>query len=197
MWPWEHVAVGYLALSVGTHLLRRRPPMDREAIAAAVGAVLPDLIDKPLAWGLGLFPSGYGAAHSVFFALPAAAATVALARARGRTSVGVAMAVGYLSHLPADLFARTIADGRVPVERVLWPVRTDTSTYPEGFLGTFWSFLQAYVGGLLAGELDVALFVPLVAVGICLVVWLRDGAPGLRPVLAIAARRTAGVTDDG
>lgn len=196
MWPWEHVAVGYLTLSVGTHLLRRRPPTDREAIAAAVAAVLPDLIDKPLAWGLGLYPSGYGAAHSVFFALPAAAATVALARTRGRAAIGAAAAVGYLSHLPADMFAATMTDGRVPLERVLWPIRTASSTYPEGFFGTFESFLRAYLGGLLAGELDAALFVPLAAVGICFVIWLRDGAPGLRPVLAIAARRTAGASDD-
>lgn len=189
MWPWEHVAVGYLALSVGTHLLRRRPPTDREAIAAAVGSVLPDLIDKPLAWGFGAFPSGYGAAHSVLFALPAAAAVVAFARARGRTGLGPAAAVGYLSHLPADLFPTAVADGRVPVERVLWPVRTASSTYPEGFLGTFRSYLRAYVGGLLAGDVDAAILLPLAAVGLCLVVWVRDGVPGLRPVLALASGR--------
>jgi hypothetical protein len=70
MWPWEHVVVGYLAYSAVSHAVAGRAPSGRAAIAVAFAALLPDLVDKPLAWGLGVLPSGRSFAHSLVVAVP-------------------------------------------------------------------------------------------------------------------------------
>jgi len=56
MWPWEHLAFAYVLVSGYYRLAWRSRPTDAAAIVIAVGAVLPDLIDKPLAWGSACFP---------------------------------------------------------------------------------------------------------------------------------------------
>jgi hypothetical protein len=57
MWPWEHLAVGYLLYSVSCVLWGRYPT--RIGVAAlAFGTQFPDLVDKPLGWWLGVLPSG-------------------------------------------------------------------------------------------------------------------------------------------
>ncbi|MFC6724741.1 metal-dependent hydrolase, partial [Halobium palmae] len=76
MWPWEHVAVGYIAYSLLSRTPVARRPGRRESVAVVLGALGPDLIDKPLSWGLGLFADGYSMGHSVFFAVPLALAAV-------------------------------------------------------------------------------------------------------------------------
>ncbi len=48
----------------------------------AFGAVLPDLVDKPLAWQFDLFETGYAVAHSAFVVVPALFVVYVLARRR-------------------------------------------------------------------------------------------------------------------
>ena len=48
MWPWEHLAIGYLAYSLLGRLAWRRPPTVGTAITVAFGTQFPDLVDKPL-----------------------------------------------------------------------------------------------------------------------------------------------------
>lgn len=57
MWPWEHAAVGYLLCSAAL-AARRTVLNDIPVIALGVATLLPDLIDKPLALWLGVFPEG-------------------------------------------------------------------------------------------------------------------------------------------
>ncbi|MFC6964015.1 hypothetical protein ACFQL7_23110 [Halocatena marina] len=54
MWPWSHAAVGYLCYSIGTRLVGRRPTTG-PTVAVLFGALLPDLVDKPLSWVFGQF----------------------------------------------------------------------------------------------------------------------------------------------
>ncbi|GAB7011600.1 metal-dependent hydrolase [Halorubrum trueperi] len=179
MWPWEHAAVGYLTYSVAVHLLRRRSPTGPEAIAVVSASVLPDAIDKPLAWEFGVFPSGYGLAHSVFFAGPLAAVVVGVAAAAGRSRVGVAFATGYLLHLAGDVMSHLLRDGTLPVSRVLWPVATTESAYPDGFVGTLREYAGDALSDVLSGPPSPYVLVVVGTVAGCVLLWVYDGMPGV------------------
>ena len=122
MWPWEHAAVGYLLYSLWTRVSEHEPPGDLPAVAVLFGTQLPDLIDKPLSWGLGVFQSGYAAGHSALLAAPIGIAIVTLAARVDRRAVGVALVVGYWSHIAGDIL-NPLRYGDAPsVGGVLWPV---------------------------------------------------------------------------
>ncbi|MFC4357812.1 metal-dependent hydrolase [Halobium salinum] len=122
MWPWEHVAVGYIAYSLLSRTVVARRPGVPELFAVLLGSLGPDLIDKPLAWGLGVLPGGYSLGHSVFFAVPLALAAVGVAALAGRGSTGVAFGLSYLLHLPADVYYFVVF-GDPPAYGILfWPL---------------------------------------------------------------------------
>ena len=196
MWPWEHVVVGYLAYSLFARTYYRQSPDALETIAVVFASLLPDLIDKPLAWEYGVFESGYALGHSVFFAVPLSLAVGLLARRVGRDRAGVAFGLGYLLHLPADVIPIYVRRGEWPIERVLWPVR---SAPPDrgsaGFREQFLAMVGEYQRDLLAGELSSVEWVGLGLVAFTTLLWLADGAPVVRELLAggsSAIRRAAG-----
>ena len=49
MWPWEHLAFGYVLYSLGVRTLRGRTPRGPPVLVLAVATQVPDLLDKPLA----------------------------------------------------------------------------------------------------------------------------------------------------
>ncbi len=75
-------------------------------VSAAAGALVPDAIDKPLAWVLGVTPSGRYAAHSL---AGASILTLATLRLGGRRR-GASFGASYLCHLVFDVWG----DGHVP-----------------------------------------------------------------------------------
>lgn len=196
MWPWEHVAVAYLVYSLGARATGRSPPSAATAGVVAAFALVPDLVDKPLSWGLELFPSGYAVAHSAFVAFPAGAVAVVVARRFGRQELGVAAALGLWSHLAADVLAPVRSGGSPDVGRVLWPVVEGEPYAREYGLGRGLVYLRDLATDLQAtapGEAAVLyLLVPSLAVG----VWLADGAPGAGWLgsLATALARRSPVT---
>lgn len=110
MFPWEHAAVGYILVSLWARVTGRR--LDGwAALAVLVGTQFPDLVDKPLAWSFGVLPSGISMAHSILVSVPVSIVVVAVARRYGAATVGVAFALGYLSHIPADLLFNGFSSG--------------------------------------------------------------------------------------
>jgi hypothetical protein len=178
MWPWEHAAVGYVLLSLGLRASGREPPVAGEAAAVAVATLLPDLVDKPLSWELGWFPSGYAVAHSAFVAVPAGLAALALAWRRDRRRLGVAVAVGYWSHLLADVLDPLRRGERPLPARVLWPV-VESAPYDVDYgLGRGLVYLQEFAGSLSGADpLDVVVL-SLALPAATVLLWLVDGAPG-------------------
>lgn len=180
MWPWEHLAVGYLLYSLYARLRRGGSPGGGEVVALGVGTQFPDLVDKPIAWLTGLLPSGSSLAHSVFVAVPASVVAIGVARRYDRSKLGVAFAVGYLSHLPGDAVYPVFLGGSVGVGRLLWPVvptngHRSTAVVPlvEHFFDRFVRRVTSPAGiGYVAVELGL--------LGSALLAWLRDGTPGLR-----------------
>lgn len=181
MWPWEHAIVGYLVYSAFCHLYYRDSPGGLEAFTVVFASVLPDLIDKTLSWELGVFETGYALGHSVFFAVPLAIVGGAAARSWGRTRTGVALGLGYLFHLPADVVDGYVRGGILEFGILFWPVRTVGSQEGGvGLVSEFLHFFGEYRSELLAGELSAYIWVQ-VGMGVAaLLLWLADGAPVLR-----------------
>lgn len=192
MWPWGHAAVGYLLYSGSLRILERGPPTDRAVLAVLLATQLPDVVDKSLSWGLGVFPTGYAVGHSAFVAVPVGVGLLALGVRTGRERVATAGVVGYWSHLVADVLD-PLRRGESPLlNRVLWPVVTDTPYAEQLGLRRGVAYLEAFVRS--AGSMDplaflvIYLVLPIATVG----VWVFDGAPGLpllsRPVRAVWVR---------
>ena len=178
MWPWEHLAFGYLCYSAYTRLRFGRSPDGNATFALVFGTQFPDLIDKPLAWSVNLLPSGQSLAHSLLFALPVVALVLLTTRRFGMPRYGDAFAVGYLSHLPADaLYPLAFGDGP-RFAPLLWPVVSGASSETAGFLPYASELFGTFVGYL--GTPQGYLYV-LVEVGFllsALALWVHDGTPG-------------------
>ena len=186
MWPWEHAAAGYVVFSLAVHAAYSRSPTEGQALLLVAATQVPDLVDKPLAWGLGLFPSGYAIAHSAFVAIPVALLVAALVARRGRSLDGAAVIVGYWSHLVADVVDPLRSGGSVVVDRVLWPV-ANHEPYArdlgvERGLHYFVEFVTGFPPTGASGLALVFVGFPLLAFGL----WLVDGAPGFGLVRRVA-----------
>lgn len=190
MWPWEHAFVGYLAYSLFSRTYFREPPGEREALLVAFGSVLPDLIDKPLAWEFDVFSSGYALGHSILFAVPLAVAAGLLARARGDARAGLAFGVGYLMHPVGDVVPTYVKGGFWTVDHLLWPVVVVTDPAPPaGLREGVRRYLSAYLDQLFALEPTPYLLLELAIAGAAIGLWLLDGLPGPRGIYA-GVRRT-------
>lgn len=179
MWPWEHLAFGYLLYSAYTHLRHGRAPESLPVVALGIATQFPDVVDKPLAWTLDFLPTARSLGHSVFVAVLLVAVVGVIARWRGDTAVGPAVAIGYGSHLVGDVLYGVLRGGDVEVGFLLWPlvrqpVRETPGLYERTLelLLEFGTYLGSPVGrSYLAVELTVLLAV--------FVLWVADGRPGL------------------
>lgn len=193
MWPWEHLTFGYVLVSLWARVRGRQPPGDVTVVAATFGTQLPDLIDKPGAWLFGILPSGISLGHSVLFAVPVAVAGVVLGRRLGHGQVGWGFAIGLLSHLAGDVIWPLALGGDAP--SLLWPL-VPVSADNGPFLGRtlelwtrFYELLGTPLGAVYLGvELGFVLFT--------LVLWHRDGYPGLGAVRRLRQVGRSEETDD-
>ena len=183
MWPWEHVVVAYVLYSLYSRVWRLRPPGDRAALVVPPAALLPDLIDKPLAWQLSVLPAGRSLAHSLLFALPAVAVVALVARHVGEEEAGLAFGVAYLSHLPADSFYAAVTAGdRVDLGYAVWPIGTVDPTPTAGLVDRFLEVVVDFAATVTGpgGWRVLALQAALLSVALGL--WVLDGRPGLAPI---------------
>lgn len=192
MMPLEHAIIGYIAFSIFVHVVYREPPTSMEAIIVILASILPDLIDKPLAWEFGFFTSGRAIAHSIFFAIPLVIAVFLIAKRREKTRLGLAFGIGYLLHLPADVIPTYLMEGEVRIDRIMWPLREESDGYDAGFreefVGNIGSYLTWLSEQIASGNPDPAVFVlgALITFGILL--WAYDGMPVARDIYVIGRR---------
>lgn len=175
MWPWGHLAVGYLLYSVAVHLRYRRSPDGYAAIALAFGTQFPDLVDKPLAWSLELIPNGRSLTHSLFTAVLVVAVLELLLRRRDAGAVATAFGVGYFSHLLGDALYPALAGEYYMLGFLAWPVVPAIAYSTEPSFAAHLRELS--LDSFVAFEFGLGLFV--------FVIWLADGAPGLGVVAAV------------
>lgn len=182
MWPWEHAAVAYLTYSILRRAVGGRST-GWEALAVVFGSQFPDLVDKPMGWVVGVFPSGQSVAHSLLVAVPLSVTLVAVGTGRRRGTdqasgfVVAAFVVGYLSHIPGDVLYPKLLGRGLNTDFLLWPITpasaaqpADTIGYVRELFGSFVTYLGTPAGTIyLAGEALLLLAAVLV--------WRADGHP--------------------
>ena len=178
MWPWGHLALGYLAYSLGVRHFSERAPTDGAAVAVVLGTQFPDLVDKPLAWTFGVLPSGRSLAHSLFAAaLILGLLKVGLRRTEDAELVN-AFGVGYVSHIAGDAVYPLLSGEYSYLGFLVWPLVSgiDYDTEP-GFFAHFRSLT-------LTPETIVGLGLSTLVFGL----WLYDGTPGVTTLRAVSKR---------
>lgn len=169
MQPIVHPVIGYVCYAGYTRARHGRPPREVPTIVAVWAAILPDLIDQPL-WIVGVTPVGRTFAHSLLGAVLIVSVVGVLARRRRRQELGVAFAIGYVSHVAADVPWHVLAGDYHELGFLLWPL-TEMPAYTGvkvvGTVGgvevtTLWLEAVLFVGGAF--------------------LWWRDDRPGLAVV---------------
>jgi membrane-bound metal-dependent hydrolase YbcI (DUF457 family) len=120
---WVHAAVAYLLYRLILLVAGAGRLTGGAVLALISGALLPDIVDKPLSFTISSLPSR-SLSHSIFTTVLVVVIAVYLARRLNRLEVGAAYTVGYLSHLGADLVDYLF----IPQETLLflfWPLVTD------------------------------------------------------------------------
>ena len=192
MFPWDHLAIGYVAVSL-LFRLRGQVLDTSSALLVALGTQFPDLVDKPLAWSFDVLPSGTSLAHSVFFAVPFSVLLYAITRSRNRERQGLAFVVGYLLHLPADVLYTPLTTGQpVSFGPVLWPlvVKVGGESKWSLFDNTIYYITKYY------GQLDSSRVLWFLVLEICLLLgalalWTADGKPGFGSIATVFRRLRA------
>ena len=176
MWPWTHLAFGYLAASLLWRLRARR--LDGPAaVAATVGSQFPDLVDKPLAWAVSVLPAGRSLTHSVFTAVVVSAVVYCVAARLDRREPALAFIVGYASHLAGDALPKLPAGDFDSLTFLLWPL-LPLPEYEgaEPVVANLAEVVAAPAAYLLASPVRLAFLVAVLAV------WSADGFPGVAGV---------------
>lgn len=169
MQPPVHLAVGYLCYAAYSRRRDERSPGQLPTLGALAGAAIPDLLDKPLA-AAGAVPVGRTIGHSLLFVLPLAAGVWLVARGRGRPEIGVAFAVGILSHVATDVPWHVLAGAYGELGFLLWPITPMPAYTGVKSLAT--------VGGYEVTTLWLE--APVLLAGVAL--WWDDGRPGSGPL---------------
>ena len=171
MWPWGHLAAGYLVYRLG-----RRPLDGLAVIALAVGTQLPDLIDKPLAWTIPLLPNGRSLSHSLLVVPPILLVVAYLASGYRRRLV-VAVLVGHLTHLATDALYPLLEGNLYFLGFLGWPLvpPIEYEGATKGILSHFLTFQLTPRSGF-----ELLLF------ALAVLAWLLDGRPGYRQLVAAA-----------
>ena len=172
MWPLGHVAIAYLCYTLATRARFDAPPAHIPALFLVVGSQFPDLVDKPLAWYLGVIPTGRTLAHSLFVLVPLSITLYLIAVRYDRGEYGVAFAIGALSHIVVDALP-ALWDTREAATHLLWPV-VPVEEYEEG---------PPSIAALLEDSLsDPYFLLEFALAAVAFVYWRRHGYPGLEPV---------------
>lgn len=174
MWPWEHLAAGYIVYSLGKRLFDSPAPDRTEIVVLAFATQLPDLVDKPLGWGTELLPSGISFAHSYLVALPTVTAVYLASRGFDRPQIGLAFATGYLLHTPGDILTRYVLNGELIVEALVWPLAAAPQSGTRPLVGWTVELWFSYLDTLRTPAGQAYLLIEIALLGGAVLVWLAD-----------------------
>lgn len=188
MWPWEHAVFAYVCYSLVCRVIYRDIPGEYETGIVVVASILPDLIDKPLAWQFEVFQSGYAVAHSVFVASFLAVTGGLVAREYGQPQLGIAFGIGYLLHLVGDVVPLYISSGEWTIRHLLWPVADTDGRLHDTFFAGVRHNLEPYIQSLLALEFTPSLAGRFILGTVALILWYADHRPGLALIRTVPRR---------
>jgi hypothetical protein len=178
MWPWEHLAFAYLLYSPVGRLVSGAAPQSRTVLALFLAALLPDLIDKPLAWVFGVLPAGRSLGHSLLFAVPLIVVVAAVFRFTRTPTVGLSFGVGYLSHLAGDVIYPLVTAGEFEAGFLLWPI-VAVEAGPVDAIPHFLDLVDAFLAFLATPRGALYFLFEVTLVTVAFVVWVLDDTPGL------------------
>ena len=179
MWPWGHLAFGYLLYSAVVRVRSWDSPDGQTVLLVLLGTQFPDIVDKPLAWTFHVLPSGRSLAHSLFAVAAVSALVGVYYQRRGRPQLGIAFAVGYLSHLIGDGIGHLLSGEYAYLSYLGWPLLPPP---PFGEEGGFLTHFQNIA-------ITPGFMTQLVLVAVLYVVWIEDGAPGRAETRAFLRNR--------
>lgn len=170
MWPWGHLATGYLLYSGYCSIRSQSQLTGVTVFVLALGTQFPDIVDKPLAWTFGILPTGRSLTHSLLFAALILGCFYYYCRKTNNSTIWMAFTIGYLSHLVADAALPIFQGDSAYANFLLWPF---LSTPPYE---TAPSFTAHFTNMEFTGFFAFQILLVIVAIG----VWIHDGLPGLR-----------------
>ena len=183
MWPWGHLAFGYLLYSIGHRLSTDRPPDQIAVISLITATQVPDLVDKPLAYWFGVLPGGRTLAHSMLFVVPAAVVMIWASDRYFERRYGIAGAVGLLSHPLADAIPLVLNGSWSRLTFLLWPITPAPDYRASGFgfhlLQLLETVRQKSLREIMLNQPEFFGLEIWLVIGVTLL-WLYDGAPPLR-----------------
>lgn len=178
MWPWGHLGIAYLLYSFYSHKRLRRTPRLEPVLAVVIGSQFADLIDKPLAWWLNIFPTGRDFGHSLLFVIIVVLVIYITASVYNRVEAATAFIIAYLSHLFVDLPRRAFLGHPFGTEFLFWPILShDTFQYSDRLFeppAVIELVVTPFTDPFLFFILNIILF--LFSLG----VWYIDGCPGIQ-----------------
>jgi len=178
MWPWGHLAVGYLLYTPLARLRFGEAPSGRATLLLAFGTQFPDLIDKPLAWGVDVLPAGRTLAHSLLTAAVLTTLVYAYSKRRDRPDVGLAFTVGYASHPFADALFPLLNGQYQYAAYLFWPLFGLPSWV--GIRTVLVEPLEVLLGAEpIDVDITIHMLTELVLVVLAVRTWRRDGAPAV------------------
>jgi len=177
MWPWGHLAAGYLIYSLAARLAGRRP-RDGPVLVAAFATQVPDLVDKPLAWTLSVLPTGRSLGHSLVVAALLLPVVWWVSDRYDAGPLGGAFALGYLSHLVTDALYPVLELDFYHARFLAWPLVPPPAYDVE----------QSFVAHLLLVEPSPTFLFELTLIALASVAWHVDDHPGLTTVRSWSGR---------
>ena len=193
MWPWGHLAVGYLVYTGYLWVRRRQTPRGWPMVALAVGTQFPDLVDKPLAYSFAVLPAGRSLAHSYLVALPVAVGVLYGAHRLGVGQSGVAFVIGYLTHPIADGLSAILNGPLGELSYMVWPLLDPPPPHEAENFSYHWMELQATFNQLSIERVLTDVedpFVRQIWLGVfLLLLWGVHGMPPLERLVVLFKRR--------
>ena len=188
MWPWAHLALGYLLFSVYTRWRYGRPPVGEGLIALAVATQLPDFIDKPLAYWIGVFPTGRALFHSLLVGLPVLVALGLVAR-RYRSPAATGFGIGYASHFVGDFWYQVL-QLEIGETTLFWPVIPAPSYETGSFVEHYRELVSVFsMSDPLAGVSAFPWFYGQIAFTVLVFgLWWYEGKPGIERTVSRVSR---------
>lgn len=167
MFPLVHPGVSYLVYSGYVRFVDHGPPGGLATLVLLLGSTAPDLVDQSLYY-LGGAPTTRTVGHSVLVGVVLSDLVVlAVGRSSIDDRVGRAFVFGYFVHLLADAVWPLILWIPAELRYLGWPV-----VQQPPYEGT-----KALV---VVGDVVVTtLWVEFALLGVAVVVWWRDGRPGV------------------
>lgn len=178
MWPIGHVAGAYLLFGLYQRWQLGARPGELTVLILVGGSLLPDLLDKPLAWYVGVLPTGRSLSHSLLLIVPLCAVVAVYTYRMDRSEWGVAFAIGALSHLLLDALP------------ALW--RTDASAdfllYPVLPVEPYENGAPTITELLRNSLMDPYFHLEFVFLAGALVLWRSHGYPGVSYARSVPER---------